>query len=267
MHSIDDNGQICVDLNDYTHLSDSIKFREKIDGLIQRFKCPKDIPNFSISMLFRTGQRYYLSNMYLWAIPYRTMGMARGDADHDRALYHRKEFFIQRDISYDETQIPIIKILESRYKLFTTFAMIRQCPECDFIIEAYNNTKIDEPEKFYHQVRNNFENFICYFIDAMQPEIITALPDQAWLSILNDHEFRRKIITRQVSIEHSTNLTPREFQCLRLISEGLNNKEIAERLFLSPETINTHAKSIRQKLDCKNITEAVAKALRRGMFA
>lgn len=266
MHSTDENGIICVNLNDFNELSDSIRFREKIDHLTEQFSCPKDISHFSISMLFRGGQRYYISNLYLWAIPYRTEGLYRGDVDHDRALYHGKEFFIQRDIKYDTMQIPIIQILESRYKLSTTFAMIRQCHECDLIIEVYNKEKILDPQKIYYQVRDAFELFICHFIDAMQQEIISALPSQKWLSILTDGDYRKKVITRKVLFNYLAMLTPREIQCLSLIAGGLSTKEVAEQLFLSNETVNTHAKSIRQKMDCKNIAEAVAKAFRWGLL-
>lgn len=266
MHSIDEDGTICVNLNDFNALSDSIRFRTKIDHLTERYNCPKDISNFSISMLFREGHRYYISNLYLWAIPYRTEGLYRGDVDHDRSLYHGKEFFIQRDIKYDTMQIPIIQILESRYSLSTTFAMIRQCHECDFIIEAYNHEKINDPEKLYHQVRNQFELFICHFLDAMQSEIISALPHLKWLKILTDQEYRKKVISQKSTAYDQSTLTSRELQCLSLISQGKSTKEVAQQLFLSNETVNTHAKSIRQKLDCKNIAEAVAKALRRGML-
>ena len=52
VHSVDNDGIICVNLNDFNELSDSIRFRTKIDCLTEQFNCPKDISNFSISMLF-----------------------------------------------------------------------------------------------------------------------------------------------------------------------------------------------------------------------
>jgi len=266
MHSVNEDGTICVNLNDYNELSDSIKFRAKIDYLIEKLNCPKEISNFSISMLFHGGQRYYLSNLYLWAIPYRTEGLYRGDVDHDRALYHGKEFFIQREIKYDAMQIPIIQILESRYKLSTTFAMIRQCDECDFIIEAYNKEKIADPNKLYFEVRDSFEKFICLFLDAMLPEITTALPGQKWLNVLNDGTLRKNVIMRKIDVKNSAQLTQRELQCLTMISKGMTVKQISEKLYLSSETVNTHSKSIRQKLNCVNITEAVSKAYRWGLL-
>lgn len=265
MHSVDESGKICVNLNDFNELLDSIRFRQKIDYLVETLECPKDISNFSVSIFFKNGQRYYISNLYLWAIPYRTEGFYRGDVDHDCSLYDGKEFFIQRNIKYDEMQTPIIQILESRYRLSTTFAMIRQCLECDFIIEAYNKERVDDPEKFYYRVRNDFERFIFKFLDAMQGEIITALPNYKWLSVLNDKELRKKIITRQVE-KQTAILSPREKQCLLFMSQGRSMKEVADSLHISDETVNTHAKAIRRKLNSKNIAQAVMKAYRFGLL-
>jgi DNA-binding CsgD family transcriptional regulator len=214
----------------------------------------------------RNGERYYISNLYLWAIPYRTEGLYRGDVDHDRSIYQGKEFFIQREIKYDTMQLPIIQTLESRYQLTTTFAMVRQCSECDLIVETYNVKKVSDPENFYYRVRDDFERFICHFLDAMQSEVLCALPNQKWFGILTDRDYRKKVITRKISHQYLTLLTPREVQCLNLIAEGLSAKEVAEKLFLSNETVNTHAKSIRQKMECKNIAEAVAKAFRWGIL-
>lgn len=266
MHSVDQNGAICVNLNDYNELSDSIKFRAKIDQLTVILNCPKEVSNFSVSMIFHSGQRYYLSNLYLWAIPYRTEGLYRGDADHDFGVYNGKEFFIQRDIQYDFVQSPIIQILESRYKLSTTFAMVRQCDECDLIVEAYHSEKVSDPQKLYYQVRTSFEQFICLFLDAMLPEIKTALPNQKWLALFNDSEFRRNVIMRKAVKNTLIPLTPRELQCLSLISKGMTIKKISEYLHLSSETVNSHAKSIRTKMNCVNITEAVTKAFRLGLL-
>lgn len=266
MHSVDNQGNICINLNDYNEVSDSIKFREKIDYLVERCECPRDISHFSIAMFFRNGQCYYLSNLYLWAIPYRTEGFYRGDIDHDPLFYCDKEYFIQNHFNYDDMQIPIIQVMESRYNLSTTFALVRKCAECDLIIEAYNKEKIANPDELYFQIRNDFERFICEFLDAMQAEILTALPRQRWLTILNDSKYRNDVIMRKMNPVSFTPLSLRELQCLELIAKGFNAKQIAQTLSLSAETITTHAKSIRQKLRASNITEAVTKAIRWGLM-
>ncbi|MGE5579489.1 MAG: response regulator [Bacillota bacterium] len=60
-------------------------------------------------------------------------------------------------------------------------------------------------------------------------------------------------------------LTPRELEVLREIAQGLDNKEIAAKLFLSEKTVKTHVASILQKLDVKSRTQAALYALQRGL--
>ena len=52
-------------------------------------------------------------------------------------------------------------------------------------------------------------------------------------------------------------LTRREKEILSLLAEGLSNKEIAEKLFISPGTVKTHVKHIYKKLNVKRRMEAV----------
>jgi two-component system, NarL family, response regulator len=61
--------------------------------------------------------------------------------------------------------------------------------------------------------------------------------------------------------------TPRETDVLELISDGLGNREIAERLYLSEETVKTHIRSILAKLQAKSRAHAVALGIRRGFIA
>ncbi|MEM7552296.1 MAG: response regulator transcription factor [Bacteroidota bacterium] len=55
-------------------------------------------------------------------------------------------------------------------------------------------------------------------------------------------------------------LSEREMDVLRLMSSGLTNKEIAEKLFVSSNTVKTHTSNIYVKLDVKRRTQAVQKA-------
>jgi NarL family two-component system response regulator LiaR len=57
-------------------------------------------------------------------------------------------------------------------------------------------------------------------------------------------------------------LTPREFEVLELLVEGLNNPEISERLFISIGTTRTHVSNIFSKLGVSNRAEAITLALR-----
>ena len=62
-------------------------------------------------------------------------------------------------------------------------------------------------------------------------------------------------------------LTEREVGVLRLVAEGHTNKEIAARLFVSPDTINGHLDNIYRKLGVSDRAHAVAVALRSGLVS
>src|SRR5205085_5461661 len=61
-------------------------------------------------------------------------------------------------------------------------------------------------------------------------------------------------------------LSQRELEVLRLIAQGLSNREIAERLFLALITVKGHNQRIFGKLQVKNRTEAVAHARELGLL-
>lgn len=53
------------------------------------------------------------------------------------------------------------------------------------------------------------------------------------------------------------NISPRELEVLQLMAEGLSNAEIAERLFVSVNTVKTHTSKLFEKLEVKRRTQAV----------
>jgi DNA-binding NarL/FixJ family response regulator len=59
-------------------------------------------------------------------------------------------------------------------------------------------------------------------------------------------------------------LTEREREILQLLAEGLRNDGIAERLFISPQTVQTHVRNILGKLRVHSKLEAVAFAVKNG---
>lgn len=58
------------------------------------------------------------------------------------------------------------------------------------------------------------------------------------------------------SIEQINSLTNREYEVLILIAEGLNNKDIAERLYISEKTVKNHVSNIFKKLDLNDRVQA-----------
>jgi HD-GYP domain-containing protein (c-di-GMP phosphodiesterase class II) len=66
--------------------------------------------------------------------------------------------------------------------------------------------------------------------------------------------------------EGPAGLTPREVEVLRLLARGLSNKEIAERLSISPKTVGNHAEHIYAKIDAQSRAAAAFFAMREGLL-
>jgi DNA-binding NarL/FixJ family response regulator len=62
-------------------------------------------------------------------------------------------------------------------------------------------------------------------------------------------------------------LSGREREILRLLADGKTNREIAEALFISPDTVRTYVRRAMEKLDADSRTQAVAIAIRRSLIA
>ncbi|HEX2467647.1 MAG TPA: response regulator transcription factor [Solirubrobacterales bacterium] len=67
--------------------------------------------------------------------------------------------------------------------------------------------------------------------------------------------------------ERAAGLSGREREVIGLIAAGATNREIAERLYLSPHTVKEHTSTIYRKLGVRNRAEAVKKAQRLGVIA
>jgi DNA-binding NarL/FixJ family response regulator len=101
--------------------------------------------------------------------------------------------------------------------------------------------------------------------------LLKSLPPAELIEAIRQVHAGRKRIPNDVAAqlaEHAgeETLTPREIEVLRHIAEGNRNKDIADRLFISEETVKVHVKHVMDKLGASDRTEAVAIAIRRGII-
>jgi DNA-binding CsgD family transcriptional regulator len=61
-------------------------------------------------------------------------------------------------------------------------------------------------------------------------------------------------------------LSEREMEILKMMIEGLNYKEIADKIFLSPHTVRTHISNIYKKLHVSNKAQMMKMAMKKGWF-
>ncbi len=94
--------------------------------------------------------------------------------------------------------------------------------------------------------------------DATQPEIIAALADTLTSP---------RLPAPRDAGDGEAQLTERELQVLRGMSQGQSNGEIGKELFLSEDTVKTHARRLFRKLGARDRAQAVAVGFRRGLVA
>lgn len=70
----------------------------------------------------------------------------------------------------------------------------------------------------------------------------------------------------RMQIPEIEDLTPREHEVLNLLADGLSNREVSERLFVTERTAKFHVSSILAKLGAANRTEAVTTAAQHGLI-
>jgi DNA-binding NarL/FixJ family response regulator len=101
--------------------------------------------------------------------------------------------------------------------------------------------------------------------------MLKSMPPRELVEVIRQVHAGKKRVPAEVAshlAEHLSDeaLTAREIGVLRHIAGGNRNRDIAERLFISEETVKVHVKHIMEKLGASDRTQAVAIAVRRGII-
>jgi DNA-binding NarL/FixJ family response regulator len=101
--------------------------------------------------------------------------------------------------------------------------------------------------------------------------MLKSMPPKELVEVIRKVHKGEKQIPAQVAAQLAENfgddaLTERETEVLRHVAAGNRNRDIAERLFISEETVKVHIKHVMEKLGAIDRTQAVAIALRRGII-
>ena len=119
----------------------------------------------------------------------------------------------------------------------------------------------------YNALKNGVDSYLLS--DCEKPEIVEAIADthlgkQFYCGEVID------LLAEGTDAEKNgcsgISLSQREIEVIRLISDGSTNKEIADLLFLSTHTVNTHRKNIMNKLGIKNTAGIVIYAFRENII-
>ena len=84
------------------------------------------------------------------------------------------------------------------------------------------------------------------------------------MSLLQGHELKRSPVTEDIS-QKLSELSEREVDVLKGIADGLSNKKIADRLFISHKTVDSHRTNLMKKLEAHNVAKLIKFAIKAGL--
>ena len=174
----------------------------------------------------------------------------------------RKALELKPDIALLDIGMPLLNGIEASAQI------VRRAPTVKVVIlsmhpnEAYITRALQAGAKGY------------LLKDSADTDLIRALTlvsqgksffSPAVTKVMLD-DYVRHLAARGV-VDRYDSLSEREREIFQLVAEGRSNKEIADLLFVSPNTIETHRAHIMEKLDVHSAVELVLYAVRRGLIS
>ena len=196
----------------------------------------------------------------------------------------KNALIIEDDPNWRSIHVDLLDSMDYGYAECSSYGQaIGQLARADFDVILLDLTLNDEREKLGNNVTLGHpegikllkhikdKNTPIIIISGLtSPDVIdTIYRDQNIFAYFEKSNFERNLLRKAIidaSIEIVGNtvdneLTQREAEVLQLVTQGLTNKEISVRLFITPNTVKRHLKSIFQKMDVHTRSGAVAKAI------
>ena len=169
------------------------------------------------------------------------MGHAMTAASCMAFLHQQQPDVLLLDINLpDKSGIDLCKEIKEKYPDIQILGL------SSFNQQSYIHKMIQNGASGYVLKNASLEEILKAITDAMQGEIF--LSREAKITMRENRDAQIPVITR------------REKEVLKLIAEGMTNKEMAEKLFISTTTVDTHRNSLLSKFNVKNTANLISLA-------
>lgn len=193
--------------------------------------------------------------------------------DHDLSLVAAPVHTAEDAIALAAEQLPDVVLMDIVFKggmsgIDATRAIKEISPSTKVVIM----TAHDDDRLLVEAVEAGASGFLGK--DEAAEEILSAAKAAADGEVLIDpatltrilHQVAREREEHRGAMDLLDDLTEREKEILQLLAEGMRNEEIAQKLFISPQTVQTHIRNVLGKLRVHSKLEAVAFAVRHGVI-
>ena len=188
-----------------------------------------------------------------------------------KTLAERTKFFATIDCAYTASQALELTVdhnkLTDPYSIFLVDVELPDMSGLDLV----KSLKAMSPDSaiIFHTIHNELWN-LRQMINSGANAIVMKTDDLAELQIAmnrvldGNNYFSAHFREACEEMANYQTLSEREIDILKLISDGIATKEIAERLFVSPNTVEFHRKNIMRKLGAANMAQLVKEGIAKG---
>jgi DNA-binding NarL/FixJ family response regulator len=169
--------------------------------------------------------------------------------------------------NYLEQAQPAVILLDIQMPEISGIDICKQVHRLYPKIKIIAFSSFDDTHYVKQIIRNGASGYLLK--NAEQQTILTAIRQVVNGEEYIDNSIKKILIQESISGQRRSMfdipLTKREKEILQLIADGLSNQEIADKLFISLRTVETHRFNLTQKLDVKNAAGLVKEAIKRGL--
>ncbi|KAB2914348.1 MAG: response regulator transcription factor [Bacteroidetes bacterium] len=169
------------------------------------------------------------------------------------------------------TKLPDVVLLDLRMPIKdgieTTKELRQQYPDIKILVL----TMIDQDDYIIHLLDMGASGYLLKnsSADEVQKAIFSVMESGFYF---NDHVSKvmlnglKRKRTLPPMLDAMTKISAREIEVCELMAEGFTTQEIADKLFISARTVETHRKHLMEKLDAKNTAGIIYRALKEGLL-
>lgn len=175
----------------------------------------------------------------------------------------------QEAIKLARTQLPDVILMDINMPVINGLQAIKELKEDIYPFRIIILTIHQDKEYLLKTIQMGAEGYV---LKDAEPEVLI----EAIRNVYRGEPFIQPNLTRQLVMElnraaindkakNDENLTSRETEVLDLIAEGMLNKEIAKKLYISEKTVKNHVSNIFKKLNVSDRTQAAIYAFKHNM--
>ncbi len=155
-----------------------------------------------------------------------------------------------------ETYFPDVVLMDINMPMVNGIEGLKKIKENHPHIKVLMQTVFDDSDKIFECIKNGASGYILKK-DSPQ-RILQAIQEVYEGGAVMNPSIALKVLAYFKPQQQKNPLSDREQQVLTLLAEGQSYKMVADKLFLSFHTVNTHAKHIYEKLHVSSLGEAIA---------